>query len=48
MARKTVYIPDEVGTIEQLELVDDDAELNLSKEFSSFCEARVERWTPPS
>ena len=46
MARKTVYIPDEL--IEQLELVDDDAELNLSKEFQQFLRARVERWTPPS
>jgi ribosomal protein S18 acetylase RimI-like enzyme len=46
MARKTVYIPDEL--IERLELVDDDAELNLSKEFQQFLRARVEHWTPPS
>jgi ribosomal protein S18 acetylase RimI-like enzyme len=46
MGRKTVYIPDEL--IEQLELVEDDAELNLSKEFQQFLRARVERWTPPT
>ena len=46
MARKTVYIPDDL--IEQLELVDDDAELNLSKEFQQFLRARVDRWTAPS
>jgi ribosomal protein S18 acetylase RimI-like enzyme len=46
VARKTVYIPDEL--VEQLELLDDDAELNLSKEFQQFLRARVEHWTPPS
>ena len=46
MARKTVYIPDEL--IEQLALVDDEAEVNLSKEFQKFLRARVEQWTPPS
>jgi ribosomal protein S18 acetylase RimI-like enzyme len=46
MARKTVYIPDEL--IDQLALVDDDAELNLSQEFQKFLRARVEHWTPPS
>ncbi len=46
MARKTVYIPDEL--IEQLELVDDDAEFNLSREFQQFLRARVEHSTPPS
>ncbi len=46
MARKTVYIPDEL--IEQLALLDDDAEVNLSKEFQKFLRARVEHWAPPS
>ena len=46
MARKTVYIPDEL--IEQLELVNDHDELNLSKEFQQFLRAKVEQWTPPS
>lgn len=46
MARKTVYIPDEL--IEQLELVDDVDGLNLSKEFQQFLRAKVERWAPPS
>jgi len=46
MARKTVYIPDEL--MDQFALVDDDAELNLSKEFQKFLRARVEHWTPPS
>ena len=46
MARKTVYIPDDL--VEQLKLVDDDAVLNLSKEFQQFLRTRVERWTPPS
>jgi ribosomal protein S18 acetylase RimI-like enzyme len=46
MARKTVYIPDDL--VEQLKLVDDDAVLNLSREFQQFLRSRVERWTPPS
>ena len=46
MARKTVYIPDEL--IEQLGLVNDDSQLNLSKEFQQFLRARLELWAPPS
>jgi ribosomal protein S18 acetylase RimI-like enzyme len=46
MARKTVYIPDEL--VEQLELIGDDPQFNLSKEFQQFLRSRVERWTPPS
>jgi ribosomal protein S18 acetylase RimI-like enzyme len=46
MARKTVYLPDEL--VEQLELIGDDPQFNLSKEFQQFLRAKVERWTPPS
>ncbi len=46
MAKKTVYIPDDL--VEQLELIDEDGELNLSKEFQKFLRARVDHWTPPS
>jgi GNAT superfamily N-acetyltransferase len=46
MARKTVYLPDEL--VEQLELIGDDPQFNLSREFQQFLRAKVERWTPPS
>ena len=46
MAKKTVYIPDDL--VEQLELLDENGELNLSREFQQFLRAKVDRWTPPS
>jgi ribosomal protein S18 acetylase RimI-like enzyme len=46
VAKKTVYIPDDL--VEQLELLDEDGELNLSQEFQKFLRSKVDHWTPPS
>jgi ribosomal protein S18 acetylase RimI-like enzyme len=46
VAKKSVYIPDDL--VEQLELLDEDGELNLSQEFQKFLRSKVDHWTPPS